>query len=214
MFRSILASLIALALLAGCSTLQSTAVDTLKLAWAGKPDIELTPAQVAANPYAQLRVDSPDGDAVLVLGNIDDGRQAWYSAGHEIAFLRDGVLVKTAGLKWNIEGTRLPANSPFRTGLQHVRMPVASTRVLDLPGYRYGVVASSKLVPAGMEAVTILDTTHQLRRIDEHLEAPGLGFVADNVYWIDPSDGFVWKSRQAIPGGPVLTLTVLRPYRP
>jgi hypothetical protein len=214
MVRSIIASLIALALLAGCSTLQGTALQAVKLAWKGKPAVELTPAQVAANPYAQLRVDSPDGDAVLVLGNVDGGRQAWYSAGHEIVFLRDGVLVKTSGLQWNIEHTRLPADSPFRTGLQHVQAPVASTRMLDLPDYRYGVVASSQLVPGGMEAVTILDTTRQLRRIDEHLEAPGLDFAADNVYWIDPADGFIWKSRQAIPGGPTLTLTVLRPYRP
>jgi hypothetical protein len=213
MLRTIVASLIALGLLAGCTTLQRSAVDTMKLVFRGKPHVDVTAATVAAKPYAQLRVDSDAGNAVLVLGNIDGDRDAWYSAAKEILFLRDGVLVKTAGLRANIEGTQLPADSPFRTGLQHLQAPTTSTRRVDLPDYRYGVTVTSQLVPAGVEPIDILGTTRRLLRINEHAQAVGLGFAADNSYWVDPATGFVWKSRQTIPGGQTLVLTVLRPYR-
>jgi hypothetical protein len=214
MFRSIVASLIALVLLAGCSTLQHGAIDAMKLAVDGKQDIALTPERVAVIPYAQLHAETADGDAVLILGNVDDDRQAWYSATGEIVFLRDGVVTKTVGLSGNIVATRFPAGDPFAAGLQHLHAPVTTAREFDLDGYRYGVAAQAELVPGVIETVDILGAGHQLRRVDEHLSAPGIGFAADNVYWVDPVTGVVWKSRQAIPGGPVLTLTLLRPYLP
>lgn len=209
------ASLTALAmLLAGCAILPSTTVDTFRLVTAGKPKLELSAAAVAARPYYQLLVDSSEGSAVLVLGNVDAGREAWYSAGKEILFLHHGVLVKTYGLQSNIDATQLPEDSPFRTGLQHLQAPVETSRVLDLsPGYRYGVNASSRLTPAGVEAVEILGTSRRLLRIDEQLQVPALELRTDNRYWVDPADGFVWKSRQTIPGSATLTLTALRPYR-
>jgi hypothetical protein len=64
-----------------------------------------------------------------------------------------------------------------------------------------------------METVDILGTPRPLLRIDEHVRSAALGFEADNRYWVDPADGFVWKSRQTIPGGLTLTLTELRAYR-
>jgi hypothetical protein len=201
-------------LLAACSVLPQTTVDTARLVFSGKPTLDLSAADVAARPYYQLQVDSKHGEALLVLGNVDAGREAWYSAQDEIVFLRHGLLVKSWHLGTDIDATRLPADSPFRTGLQHVRAPVESHRRVDLsPGYRYGVTLDSRLSPAGMETVDILGTPRQLLRIDEHVSSAALEFEADNRYWIDPADGFVWKSRQTIPGGLTLTLTELRAYR-
>lgn len=200
--------------LCACSTLSGTAVDAVRAAVAGQPQVQPTAASVAARPYSQLQVESSKTSALLILGNVDAGREAWYSAAHEIVFLRHGLMVKTSGLAQDIDATRLPADSPFRTGLQRLRAPVETTRSLDLsPGYRYGVTAASTLTPIGPEAVDILGTTHRLLRIDEQVRIPALDFQATNRYWVDPEDGFVWKSRQTIPGGPTLTLTVLRPYR-
>lgn len=197
-----------------CSTLSDASVDTLGLLVHGnKSNASPTPASVAAKPYYQLEVRSKAGTAVLILGNLDHGREAWYDATGGILFLRHGILVKTWRMRPDIVTTRLPADSPFRTGLQHLQTPVQTTRSLDLPGYRYGVTATSMLTPAGMHDVSILGTVHRLLRIDEHMSAPSVGFEADNRYWVDPTDGFVWKSRQTIPGGLTLTLTELKPYR-
>jgi hypothetical protein len=201
-------------LLAACAVLPQTTADTVRLVFSGKPALGLSAADVAARPYYQLQVDSKHGEALLVLGNVDAGREAWYSAQDEIVFLQDGLLVKSWHLGTDIDTTRLPADSPFRTGLQHVRAPVESQRMVDVsPGYRYGVMLDSRLVPAGIETVDILGTRHRLLRIDEHVRSAALGFEADNRYWVDPADGFVWKSRQTIPGGLTLTLTELRVYR-
>jgi len=75
------------------------------------------------------------------------------------------------------------------------------------------VTATSTLVPDGLREVTILGRAHRLLLVEEHIQAPAIGFAATNRYWVDPSDGFVWKSRQTIPGGETVTLTQLRPYR-
>lgn len=203
-----------LAATAGCSNLSTATTDTVRLLTHGnKNSVSPTPESVAAKPYYQLEVSSKAGSALLILGNIDHDREAWYSATGEILFLHHGVLVKTWDMQPDIIATRLPADSPFRSGLQHLQGAVQSTRSLDLPGYRQGVTATSTLTPVGMEDVTILEKPHRLLRIDEHLEAPAAGFAADNRYWVDPADGFVWKSRQSIPGGLTLTLTELKPYR-
>ena len=198
----------------GCSSLDSASLASVRhLIHPPRPTVSPTAASVAAKPYYQLEVSSRAGSAILILGNIDQGREAWYDAGGEILFLQHGVLTKTWNMSPDIIATRLPADSPFRSGLQHLTAPVQSTRSLDLPDYRYGVTATSTLTPAGMHDVTILGTTHHLLRVDEHIQAAVVGFDADNRYWVDPSDGFVWKSRQTIPGGLTLTMVELRPYR-
>lgn len=198
----------------GCTSLSGATADSVKFLVHGhKSHVSPTAESVAAKPYYQLKVSSKAGSALLILGNIDHGREAWYSATGEILFLKHGVLMKTWAMEPDIVATRLPADSPFRTGLQHLTAPVQSTRSLDLPGYRYGVRVTATLTPVGTETVDILGTPHELLRVDEHLDAAGMDFRADNQYWVDPRDGFVWKSRQSIPGGLTLTLTELKPYR-
>lgn len=205
--------LAAVAVVGGCSNVSNATRRSLGLLIHGAGShVAPTPASVAANPYAQIEVTSKDGTAVLVLGNIDHGRQAWYSADREIVFLRDGVLVKTWHLRPDLVATHFPSDSPFLTGLQHLKKAVTTTRTLDLPDYRYGVVATSHLVPAGLHEVAILGKVHHLLRVDETLRAPTIHFKANNTYWVDPATGLVWKSRQSIPGGLTLTLTQLKPY--
>lgn len=202
-----------LVLAGGCSTLSRTTLHMAALAVHGPPQAAApTPAKVAALPYAQLGITSKAGSAVLVLGYVDHGRMAWYSASREIVFTRHGVVVKTWNLHPDVLATHLPADSPFATGLERLTAPVTTTRTLDLPDYRYGVLATSELAPAGAQDVVILGKVHHLLRIDERLRAPSIGFAADNRYWVDPASGFVWKSRQTLPGGQTLTLTVLKPY--
>jgi len=201
-------------LLGGCSDWAQGVAETARRVAHPSPPLP-TPAQVLARPYFQLQVDQGRQSAVLVLGNVDGDREAWYSHDGVILFLRHGLLVKTFGLaQANLDATALPAGSPFLDGLQKLGAPITSARQVDLsPGYRYGVGMVSELVPGPLESVQILGQARQLRRIDEHLRAPALHWHADNRYWIDPADGLVWKTRQTLPTGTTLTLTMLRPYR-
>jgi hypothetical protein len=198
----------------GCTTVSLGSIDTLKQAVAGGTAVHPTAASVAAQPYFQLQVSSHDGEAVMILASVQGAWLGWYGTDGQAVFLRHGLLVKTLGLTQNLDTLLLPQEDPFAAGLQHLQQPITYTRVMDWsPGYRYGVQAQAQLSPKAMEDVEILGTVHHLRRIDERVRSTEAGLDVTNRYWVDPVDGFIWKSRQyAAPGLP-LELIQLRPYR-
>jgi hypothetical protein len=197
--------------LAACSAVSSGSVQAIRLAVHGE-SVHPTAESVAASPYYQLQANGPDGEAILVLGKVEDGKLGWYGQGDDILFTRDGVLVKTVGLPQNLGAMALSgAADPFATGLQHVNAPMSYMRTVDWsPGYRYGVVMQATLTPESTDNVEILGTTHHLRRYDEHLSGPAGSYT--NRYWVDPADGFIWKSRQYVAPGFPIELIALRPY--
>ena len=204
-----------LALMAGCSPTYRTGMATIRQAFHSRHgQVDLTPSSVAAKPYFQLEATSPDGQAILILGSVEGDLQGWYGRGGEAVFLKRGVVVRTLGLNQNLDDTLWPSGSPFTAGLHTLNSSYEGIRLVDWsPGYRYGVTVSDRLVPAGMEDVAILGTIHHLRRFDEQLNAPTAGFAGVNHYWVDPADGFIWKSHQVIAPGLPLDLVQLRPYR-
>lgn len=199
--------------LAGCSSVSRGSLETVRLAIQGEK-VEPTAASVAATPYFQLQVNAPGGEAILILARVEHGQLGWYGSGHDIVYTRDGLVVKTVGLPQNLDDSAFPAENPFQAGLQHLRGPMDYTRRMDWsPGYRYGVIVNAHLEPKGLEDVDILGTVHSLRRVDEKLSAPGLGIHMTNRYWIDPADGFIWRSTQYVAPGVPLELIQLQPYR-
>lgn len=200
--------------LAGCTGLSRSSVDAVKLALHRRAPLAPTAAAVAARPYYQMQATGPDGSAVLILGNIDGTRQDWYGDHGVALFLQRGRIVQSIGLGQNLNGLQLPANDPFARGLQTLVAPVDYHYSADFsPGYRYGVPVQATLTPAGTEQVSILGTSHQLLRVDEHINAPAADYHATNHYWVDPKDGFIWKSVQQVAPGVRLQLVQLRPYR-
>jgi hypothetical protein len=207
--------LVLLALMAGCSSATRSRIDTVRQALRShRAEINPTPASVAAKPYFQLQAISPDGQAILILGSVEGDLQGWYGQGGEAIFLLRGVVVRTIGLKQNLDDTLWPSGNPFAAGLHTLNSQFEGARLVDWsPGYRYGVTMHDRLVPADVEDVTILGTVHRLRRFDEQVSAPAAGFAGVNHYWVDPADGFIWKSHQVIAPGLPLDLIQLRPYR-
>jgi hypothetical protein len=213
--RSIAAGvlLIAMALLVGCSSVSRGSVETIRLAFR-RATVDPTPASVAASPYFQLQVNAPTGQAILILAKVEDGRLGWYGGQHDIVFTRDGLLVKTVGLSENLDSELSSDNSPFRQGLQHVGSTVEYTRRVDWsPGYRYGIELKVRLEPKGIETIDILGQARKLRRFDESVTVISTGQHMENRYWVDPADGFIWRSRQYVTPGFSLELIQLRPYR-
>ncbi|MDR6935632.1 YjbF family lipoprotein [Luteibacter sp. 3190] len=199
--------------LAGCSSVSRGSLEAVRLAVHGE-SVHPTAASVASTPYYQMQADGPDGGAVLILASTDGGRLGWYGSGKDIVLTRDGLVVKTVGLSQDLESSTFIGDDPFHAGLQKLASPRDAQRRLDWsPGYRYGLVAHSHLEPRGIEQVDILGTVHALRRVDETLTVTDAGTTLHNRYWIDPADGFIWKSRQYVAPGLPLELTQLRPYR-
>ena len=198
----------------GCSELSRSSVKALRLAVKGQPQVQPTAAEVAAKPYFQLLARSPEGSAVLILGNVDGQRQAWYGNQGVVVFLDHGRVVQTLGLSQNLDGVQLPVDDPFARGLQTLVEPMTYRMRSDWsPGYRYGVPVEATLSPAGRGQITILDQTHDVLRVDEQVSVASLHYHATNHYWVDPQDGFIWKSEQQVAPGLSLQLVQLRPYR-
>lgn len=194
----------------GCGVVGRTSIKTVQLAMQGTPDVQPSAADVAAKPYPQIKVNGPNGGAVLVLGNIDAGRQAWYSSERSIVFLQDGLLVGTHGGTPELQQMWIEGASPFHA-LHTLQGTVTVQRRYDLmPGYRYGIRVTGTLERVGAEPVDILGKVRMLVHVRETLR--GAQWKGENHYWVDPASGFIWKSQQMIAPGTHLDITQLKPY--
>ncbi len=203
---------LALSTLAGCSALGGSVADTVRLAVAQHSSQLPSAAEVAAKPYYQMYASTRSGQAVLILGNLDGEREAWYGKGDVVLFLRHGQVVASSGLASNLEGLRLPADNSFARGLQHLATPVEFNANMDWSGYRYGVAVHVRLVPMGATRLEILGQSRDVLRVDEILDAPAARWHAVNRYWVDPASGLVWKSEQHLTPEQAITLVQLKPY--
>ncbi len=201
--------------LSACTDVSRGTVDSMRLAWRGPPKLAPTAQEVSAKPFYQMRATTAEGDAVLVLGNVDGRRQLWYGNDGGVVVLQDGRVVQTIGLAQNLDNSRVPeARDPFRTGLQTLHSAQSYTREDDWsPGYRYGIQVKSELIPSGSADIDILGTQHHVLLVTEKVVAKVAGYSATNRYWVDPTDGFVWMSEQQVMPGLTLKLVQLRPYR-
>ncbi len=66
------------------------------------------------------------------------------------------------------------------------------------------------LTTLGKEKVHILESERELLHVREQLQ--GEGWKRDNHYWVDPANGFIWKSIQAITPDTSLEVVQLKPY--
>ncbi|PJJ96590.1 hypothetical protein CO641_12015 [Lysobacteraceae bacterium NML91-0213] len=207
--RLLLAAIL-LATLTACGNLARSSLDAARLA-IGSGALEIDPARVAANPYAQLRVDGPDTAALMVLGNDDDGLTSWYSPDRRIVFLRGGVLAGTHGWPQDAIDIRIVGDNPF-VRLAEVQQASTRRQYDWMPGHRFGVEVTGELRRGALETIDILGTAHTLQRFDEQLTGPGI--QATNSYWAEPGTGFIHRSRQLVAPGLMLEFTQLKPYRP
>lgn len=207
-----LMSALLLVVLSGCATGSNPAFDTMRLVIAGGPKVTADAKAVAESPYARLQMEGAGLRAVMVLGNDDAGLQSWYGDSRHLLFLRNGLLVGSAGLAANADDIRIEGDNPFEHLPAVGEQPVAVTRRYDWrDGYRYGVQVDSELSRRGSETVEILGIPRELVRYEETLRGPGVR--AKNEYWAD-QDGFIWKSRQLLAPGTMVEMVVLKPYRP
>lgn len=215
LFRPLLALAIASALSACApSPLLRGSLDTLKVAFGAPPTLELTRAEVEANPNPQIKIGTPFGEAGMVLGRIQDGQEFWVTSTRQVLVIQHGLVRRTVGFPDDLQATRLSGPDPFVSGLHRLPDGAESTREIDWEaGYRCGVRLHSRFSRQGLEQVEILGVDRELLRIDEHLQAEDADFEVTNRYWVDPEDGFIFLSRQYLAPDLPVTLTQLRPYR-
>ena len=204
--------MVACLLLCGCSPLMQGSLDTFKAAVQGVEPLQLTAADVAAVPYAQILVTTPSSEGVMARLRQQGDLQYWVASGKQVLLMRNGLVVRTTGLQPALDGTRFDGQSPFKRGLHLVADGERSTRWIDIyQGQQVGLAVNSRFVRKGLETVTILDKPYVLQRIDEKIEIPALAFSGTNHFWVRPEDGAILQSEQYVTPGLELRIVHLRP---
>nr|WP_305729504.1 YjbF family lipoprotein [Pseudomonas yamanorum] len=201
-------------LLCGCNPLMRASWYTLETSVTGPEPINVTQAQVDAVPYPQILVTTAVSEGVMAMARRRGDLEFWVASGKQVVMMRDGLVVRTVGLGFSLDGTRFSGESPFKRGLQHLPDGYTSTRWIDLyDGNRIGVAVNSRFSPHDIETLRILDKDYALLRIDEQVDVPTLNFHATNHYWVDPQDGFILRSEQHLTPRLTLKIVQLRPDR-
>ena len=187
-------------------------LDTFKASVLSAEPLQVTAADVAAVPYAQILVTTPSSEGVMAKVRQQGDLQFWVASGKQVLLMRDGLVVRSVGLEPSLDGTRFDGESPFKRGLQHIADGETSTRWIDMyKGEQVGLAVNSRFRRKGLETVTILGQPHALQRIDEAFEIPALGFSATNRFWVRPDDGLVLQSQQYLTPELALKIVHLRP---
>lgn len=213
MMRAATALLVAvpILLLAGCGQTLRDGVDLARGILIPPDGLRPAPEDVATSPYAQLLLDDGAVSAVMLLGNDDDGRTAWFTDQH-VLFLCEGDLVcGTHGLATRLDDMRIVGPNPFADLRAIGHAPSTVDRRYDWhDGYRYGVQVTGTVRRVGEEEVEILGRKRTLLRYEEQLSG---GVDGTNIYWIDPATGQLRKSRQLVAPGHYAEIEILKPYR-
>ena len=187
-------------------------LDTFKASVLSAEPLQVTAADVAAVPYAQILVTTPSSEGVMAKVRQQGDLQFWVASGKQVLLMRDGLVVRSVGLEPSLDGTRFEGESPFKRGLQHIADGDTSTRWIDIyQGEQVGLAVNSRFRRQGLETVTLLGQPHVLQRIDEAFEIPALGFSATNRFWVRPDDGLVLQSQQYLTPELALKIVHLRP---
>ncbi|MBT3533597.1 MAG: YjbF family lipoprotein [Rhodospirillaceae bacterium] len=203
--------------LGGCinSPIIGNAFDVAKAQVFGYPDLPLRRSTIAKLPYASMTARVGEGpQALLLLARSQGDEQHWISGlDRSVLALRGGRVVKTFGFPENLKDTRADSIDPVDRLLHKLTQPIHHTRYLDLDvGPHYGLVIDSVFESLGPRKLRIVELDFDTILVRERNVARTLNWRFENLYWVDPADGFVWKSTQTIARGfPPVHFQILKP---
>lgn len=212
--------LIGLAGLAGCSTRKDSLVQShLKVArgilFPPKSARRLSREQVAKFPYASMAVKVGGRPEQLILLNRFEGQKLLWLSGDGIMLVtRNGRLVQTGGLRYNLQATHMVGPDPVAVGLLR-QDGVTSLRFLDYDDeYGQTIEAKSTFRVRKSDPIDILGTTLPTVLVEERVRVPMLKWRFKNRYWVHEKSQFVWRTLQHFhPMNEPYQLTMLRPAK-
>ncbi|MDO6707175.1 YjbF family lipoprotein [Photobacterium sp. 1_MG-2023] len=226
--RPILALLLSVLVLSGCSQKFQNVSETFRLAVSGEDDSVKPQSWVDTLPYASIyaRIDEgPRAFMVLALAETAPRIHAekapealqlkWLAADRGMLVTKQGRLVKTLNLpQGNLVHVESREPDPVALGLHLSTTPNHWRRQIDWqPGYHFGYPVISRFEDKGLQSITINGVTRSARYFIEHVEVPALNQTFDNAFWIHPESGVVLMSKQKIaPGLPEIEIQLLKPY--
>ncbi len=204
-------------LLAACSQSQKGIGDTFAVAIFGTPDVELTPDQVRAIPYASMYAKVNDGAQIfVVLAYAENGNLKWVTRDQAMLVTRNGRLIKTLGLPDNLlEVTNLSSDPLLHANRITDGAVWTRTQSWTEQQQLRSATFTSRFHIVGTETVTVLNAPHAWRVIEEQVSVAELNTEYRNRFWIDPLSGAVLKTEQYL--GPdvfPIETTTLNAYKP
>lgn len=177
------------------------AYDVFKTQIFGYPDLPLSRDAITKLPYASMLARVGRGpQALLILGRVDGEDQHWISGvDRSVLVLRGGRVVKTYGFPENLKQTIDADDDPVDRLLHRLDRPVHHVRYVDIDKDQlFGLPIDSTLSPIGARKITIVEIEFDTMMVRESNSARTVDWSFENEYWVDPGDGFVWKSTQYI----------------
>lgn len=194
--------------LTNCSSLPNNvasnfnvAFSSIKAAIFGFEDYPISQDLVNNIPYASLKMKIGKGPAgLLILESKNEGLNTWVSADGVSIIEKSGYIVRTMGLTNNVTGLRSLQNNSF-LDLIAINPSSLSNHLeylsLDNPEV-FEMELNCYILIEGEKVVEILDKKFSLIHLTKVKENKYLRWKVKDHFWIDPKDGFVWKSIQNI----------------
>ena len=203
-------------LLSACSEALETISEDVTSSVFGKEGDPISRDRVNSIPYATMAAKVGKGPwTIIVLGRVNNKELQWFSGDRTTFVTRNGRVIRTAGLPANLRRTELLAQDRLsELATQPSDQGEASLRrLVDIePPYRYGVLIRSKLEVVRDESIEIAELVFETRLIRETCRARELDWRFENLYWVSPKNGLLWKSVQHLhPDLPAVKLELLRP---
>ena len=149
----------------------------------------------------------------MVLADNKLGEERWVATDGAILVTRNGRLVQTSGFDDNIRKTLQEAPDPLASGRTDLG-GMTTTRLLDmdLEGTYQTVPILSSFEVIGPQRIEIAGLFFDTVLVREHNKSATINWKFDNLYWLDPYNGFVWKSIQYFTRNqPPVVIEVLKP---
>jgi len=190
----------------------SGAFNLIKGALFGYPDPIINKEVINRIPYASALLKIGKGSqGLIILESINSDGYIWVSKDNVYLQTRNGRIVQTAGLFNNLINLTLP-NQSFEEVLNdpNAVMDYVSYYSYDQP-YLLDLQVKVSLINKGLQEIEILGEVKNLILIEESISNDEIRWSANNLFWIDPKDYFVWKSVQYVsPKLPSFTLQITK----
>lgn len=196
----------------GENRLGSNVVRAIQLTTTGMPSPEISRERVNNLPYASIAANIGKGPrTLLILWRTERDDQHWLAADGVAVVTRGGRVVKTAGLPANLRESLPIGQDPLAKGLQDVTASVNAARIVDTDD-AYGTRIDSTFEALGPATISIAEINFETLVFRETNRVLHLNWAFENMYWVDPADGFTWKSRQYFSRAyPPLEIEILKP---
>lgn len=197
--------------------LQSTVLDGLfgDAEEVSKPPV-FTRAELNDIPFATVAVRDDDNNRIFVVPLADNGGYIVYQDATRRGFtMLGGLVTATQGVGYSLAGVRNAIEDPIARPTPITDWPESVFRSYEFKragGARdFQITTSCRFEVGARERIEIIELFFDTVRVVETCSNTVRTF--QNLYWVDPNTGFIWRSEQWTgPKGVDLKLEIIRPY--